>query len=187
MSKHDREGRTISRASGSLSGRFLAHEGRRRGRSGAIMGTSNAGDEIIEGGAIDDPMTLAIGNAGDVALVRQCARAFAKRSGFSGGDQVVIDAAVRETAANILSFAGNGEFVFSTEVDGGRAAVVIVARDRGPGIPDVSRAFVDGYSTAGRVGLGLAAARRLMDSFDVVSAAGEGTTITMKKWRESRR
>ena len=59
----------------------------------------------------------------------------------------------------------------------------MTARDSGPGIPDVSRAMRDGYSTYRGLGLGLPGARRLMDEFDIVSEIGKGTTVTMTKWR----
>ena len=59
----------------------------------------------------------------------------------------------------------------------------MVARDAGPGIPDLERALTDGYSGYGGMGLGLPGARRLMDEFAVVSEAGRGVTVTMTKWR----
>ena len=63
---------------------------------------------------------------------------------------------------------------------------MIVARDVGPGIPDVSQALQDGYSTyRGGLGLGLPGSRRLMDEFDIVSEPGRGTTVTMTKWLRS--
>ena len=68
--------------------------------------------------------------------------------------------------------------------NGDRQGVVVIARDQGPGIPDVGRALQDGYSTSGGLGLGLPGARRLMDEFDVSSVVGQGTTVTMKKWRQ---
>jgi serine/threonine-protein kinase RsbT len=138
----------------------------------------NRGEESV------DERIFMIRGHHDVPVARQYARAFAERKGFTNGDQIVIDTVLGEMATNILTFAGKGEFVFGTENNGGRTGIVIVARDEGPGIPDVSRAFADGYSTSGRLGLGLAGARRLMDSFDVASAPGRGTTITMKKWRD---
>jgi serine/threonine-protein kinase RsbT len=61
--------------------------------------------------------------------------------------------------------------------------VIIVARDQGPGIPDIERAMQYGYSTSHGVGAGLPGAKRLMDEFEVDSVVGRGTTITMKKWR----
>jgi serine/threonine-protein kinase RsbT len=60
---------------------------------------------------------------------------------------------------------------------------MIIARDQGPGIPDIDRALQDGYSTGGGLGLGLSGAKRLMDEFEIVSAVGQGTTVTMIKWR----
>jgi serine/threonine-protein kinase RsbT len=60
--------------------------------------------------------------------------------------------------------------------------ITIIARDDGPGIADLERAMEDGYSTSGGLGLGLPGTKRLMDEFEVVSAPGKGTTVTMTKW-----
>jgi serine/threonine-protein kinase RsbT len=65
----------------------------------------------------------------------------------------------------------------------GRRGVRIVARDAGPGIPDLEAALRDGFSTYQGLGLGLPGARRLMDEFDVATEVGKGTTVTMTKWR----
>jgi len=59
---------------------------------------------------------------------------------------------------------------------------MIVAQDEGPGIADIELAMLDGYSTAKSLGMGLPGAKRLMDEFDLNSAPGKGTTVTMKKW-----
>ncbi|HYL22653.1 MAG TPA: anti-sigma regulatory factor [Gemmatimonadales bacterium] len=119
----------------------------------------------------------------DVVTARQRGRELAAQAGFSSGDQTVIAAAISEIARNILNYAKRGEVLLSVVTNGDRQGVIIVARDQGPGIPDVQRALEDGYSTSGGLGLGLPGARRLMDDFDVTSAAGKGTTVTMKKWR----
>ena len=66
--------------------------------------------------------------------------------------------------------------------EGGRRGILIVAQDDGPGIPDIDLAMRDGYSTARSLGVGLPGARRVMDEFELVSALGKGTTVTMKKW-----
>jgi len=55
--------------------------------------------------------------------------------------------------------------------------------DSGPGIPNLSEALRDGYSTYHGLGLGLPGARRLMDEFDIVTEVGTGTTVSMTKWR----
>ena len=40
----------------------------------------------------------------------------------------------------------------------------------------------DGYTTGGGLGLGLSGARRLVDEFDINTAVGQGTTISVIKW-----
>ena len=50
-------------------------------------------------------------------------------------------------------------------IEAPRPGVRIVARDTGPGIPDVEKALSDGYSTYNGLGLGLPGARRIMDEF----------------------
>jgi len=51
--------------------------------------------------------------------------------------------------------------------------------DTGPGIEDVEAALIDGYSTTGSLGLGLGGARRLSDAFDLHTASGRGTRVTV--------
>jgi serine/threonine-protein kinase RsbT len=79
-------------------------------------------------------------------------------------------------------YAGGGEVVIRVDESSGGPAIVAVARDEGPGIPDVERAMQDGYSTGGSLGIGLPSARRLVDEFEIVSAAGQGTTVTLRIW-----
>src|SRR5438552_195985 len=67
--------------------------------------------------------------------------------------------------------------------DGGVPGIVIIARDEGPGIPDVNRAMEQGYSTSGGLGLGLPGVRRIMDKFEIVSEVGKGTVVTVVKWK----
>jgi serine/threonine-protein kinase RsbT len=64
-----------------------------------------------------------------------------------------------------------------------KKGVEVVAQDQGPGIADIDLVLQDGYSTGGGLGLGLSGAKRLMDEFEISTQVGEGTTITMRKWR----
>jgi serine/threonine-protein kinase RsbT len=61
--------------------------------------------------------------------------------------------------------------------------IAVQARDQGPGIADLALAMQDGYSTGRGLGLGLPGARRLMDAFDINSNLGQGTVVTLWKWR----
>jgi serine/threonine-protein kinase RsbT len=123
-----------------------------------------------------------IGSDADVLLARQTGRKVAERVGFAGSDLTMISTAISELARNIIRYARTGEVVVSTISDGGRVGVMVVARDSGPGIPDIDLAMRDGYTTGSGMGLGLPGARRLMDEFAIFSEVSEGTTVVMKKW-----
>ncbi len=118
----------------------------------------------------------------DIVAARQSGRQLAGTLGFSTTDQTLIATAISEVARNIIEYAGTGEIELAEAEDRGRRGIVIVARDRGPGITDVNLALRDGYSTGGSLGVGLPGARRLVDQFDLWSEPGVGTTVTLKKW-----
>jgi serine/threonine-protein kinase RsbT len=118
----------------------------------------------------------------DVVVARQRGREISALVGFSATDLTLIATAISEVARNIVKFAERGEVVISSVSVDGRRGVSIVARDVGPGIPDIELALQDGYSTYHGLGLGLPGARRLMDRLDLVSVPGEGTTVTMERW-----
>jgi serine/threonine-protein kinase RsbT len=137
---------------------------------------------VGRGRARDDVVRVPVRSDADVVAARQAARELAAGLDFSPTDLTLIATAVSEVARNIVRFADTGE-VLVEELEDPRRGVRITARDAGPGIPDVSRALQDGYSTYAGLGLGLPGARRLMDEFAVVSETGRGTTVTMTKWR----
>jgi serine/threonine-protein kinase RsbT len=118
----------------------------------------------------------------DIVEARQAGRELAARLGFSLTDLTMIATAISEVARNITTYAGRGEISLRLVHQSGRRGLVVVARDAGPGIADVDRALEDGYSTGRGMGLGLPGARRLMDDFEIDSAPGLGTTVTMRKW-----
>ncbi len=117
-----------------------------------------------------------------VAAVRQRARELAMVLGFGARESEAVAIAVSELAYNIAVHAGRGHVTLQTVAAAGRRGLVVIARDDGPGIGDLEWALTDGCSSSGGLGSGLPAARRLMDEFDIESAAGRGTTVTAKKW-----
>ena len=106
----------------------------------------------------------------------------AMQIGFRSTDATLIATAISELARNILLYARIGEIVITPIEKGEQRGVAVVARDDGPGIADPERAMEDGYSTSGRLGLGLPGVRRLMDEFELGTNGGRGTTVTVKKW-----
>lgn len=120
----------------------------------------------------------------DIVTARQKGRDLAAAAGFSGSDLTLIATAISEMARNIVLYAHSGEIVLDIAQRAGKRGILIVARDEGPGIADVEQAMRDGFSTGRSLGLGLPGARRLMDEFEIVSALGTGTTVTMRKWAQ---
>lgn len=120
----------------------------------------------------------------DIVAARQKGRALAARLGFSSGDATMVATAISELARNIVLYATRGEIVFGVEGNGVNPILVITARDEGEGIADVGQALQDGYSSSGRLGVGLPGVRRLMDEFEISSVVGLGTKVVVKKWKE---
>ncbi len=118
----------------------------------------------------------------DIVVARQKGRSLAAQLNFSLGELALIATAISEVARNIIEYAQRGEIILCLIEKGSRHGIMVIARDQGPGIPDIALAMQDGYSTGGGLGLGLPGARRLMDEFDIQSQVGKGTTIAMKKW-----
>lgn len=118
----------------------------------------------------------------DVVRVRQLVRTLAVAVKLSLVNQTKIVTAASELARNTLVYGGGGSVHVDRPTSDHRDGVRIVFTDSGPGIADLNLAFTDGYTTGGGMGLGLSGARRLVDEFDIVTAPGQGTTITVIKW-----
>jgi serine/threonine-protein kinase RsbT len=129
-----------------------------------------------------DEVRIPIRDDIDVVTARRQGRSLAEGCGFSSTDLTVIATAISELARNILTFAQAGEIIVELTERDGRPGICVVARDDGPGIPDVDLAMQDGYSTGRSLGLGLPGTRRLMDEFEIVTEPGHGTTVTVRKW-----
>ncbi|HTD45712.1 MAG TPA: ATP-binding protein [bacterium] len=119
----------------------------------------------------------------DIVAARQRGRAMATQLGCSPTEAALIATAISELARNIVLYAKHGEIGLAITNGGGRQGIMVVARDQGPGIADVSRAVAEGYSTSGGLGIGLSGVRRLVDEFEISSEPGKGTTVTVKRWR----
>jgi serine/threonine-protein kinase RsbT len=122
----------------------------------------------------------------DIVTARQRGERIARDVGFPSPDPTLIATAISELARNIVRYATRGEVILRVIENQTTLGIEVVAVDKGPGIRDVSLAMVDGYSTSGSLGLGLAGVSRLMDDFEIKSASGRGTIVTTRKWRRPR-
>lgn len=128
-------------------------------------------------------MRVSIDRDADIVSARQKGRELASQCGFPVTDLAVIATAISELARNIVRYAMHGEIILRLVEDNGKRGVEVVATDGGPGIPDITRAMQDGYSTSGGLGLGLPGTRRLMDEFEITSDFGKGTVVTVRRWK----
>jgi serine/threonine-protein kinase RsbT len=124
-----------------------------------------------------------ITNAREIADARRAVQTIALQRGFRLSDAVRLSTAASELARNAVVHGGGGEMLVEEVFEGTREGLCLNFRDRGPGIPDIERAMADGYSTAGSLGHGLGGARRLVDRFELQSAAGAGTRVKVTRWR----
>jgi serine/threonine-protein kinase RsbT len=131
----------------------------------------------------DGPETVPINGDDDVVRVRQLVRTYAQRMKLSLVDQTKLVTAASELARNTLIYGGGGFALVEEVNDGLRAGVRASFHDEGPGIPDLTLALADGWSSGRGLGLGLSGARRLVDQFELDTEVGRGTTVTVVKWK----
>jgi len=127
--------------------------------------------------------TLAVRSSSDIVLVRQMIRAWAIQIGFNLVEQTKIVTAASELARNTIDYGGGGTARVQSVRHGTRSGLRLTFEDKGPGIPDVNLALKDGYTTGNGLGLGLSGARRLSNEFEIESRPGEGTRVTITRWK----
>lgn len=118
----------------------------------------------------------------DVVLARQKARQVAAACGLRLVDQTKLVTAASELARNTVVYGGGGHMQWEAVADGLRKGVRLEFVDQGPGIADIEQALTDGWTSGKGMGLGLSGSRRLVDVFELDSAPGRGTRVTITKW-----
>ncbi|MFS0827457.1 anti-sigma regulatory factor [Pseudomonas phoenicis] len=118
----------------------------------------------------------------DVVLARQFVRKLAADHGMRLVDLTKLVTAVSELARNTVVYGGGGDMDWSVLDRMGRVGLSMLFRDEGPGIADTRLALTDGWTSGNGMGLGLTGARRLVDEFELDTAPGEGTRITITRW-----
>lgn len=119
----------------------------------------------------------------DVVGVRQVVREAAVASGFSLVDQTKLVTAASELARNMVIYGGGGVLHLAALNEGAKRGVRLTFEDQGPGIADIEQALRDGFTSGNGLGLGLGGARRLVNDFEIHSRLGEGTRVTITRWK----
>ncbi len=119
----------------------------------------------------------------DIVQARQLVRTWAIELGLGIVDQTKIITAVSELARNTVDYGGGGTLTLEFLNDGVRKGLKLTLEDQGPGIADINLALTDGFTTGTGMGLGLSGSRRLVNDFDIWSKPGEGTRVTVTRWK----
>ena len=127
--------------------------------------------------------SITVQGSEEVVRVRHLVRKHAVDIGFSLVEQTKIVTAASELARNMVDYGGGGTLILEAIEDGARKGLRLIFQDEGPGIPDVEQALRDGFTTGNGMGLGLGGARRLSNQFEIKSAPGEGTRVTIARWK----
>jgi serine/threonine-protein kinase RsbT len=119
----------------------------------------------------------------DIVLARQAVRKLAQELGFSLVDQTKMVTAASELARNTFVYGGGGEMRWEVVLDGAKKGLRLTFSDAGPGIPDLALAMTDGWTSGSGLGMGLSGARRLVNDFEIDSKLGQGTRVTITRWK----
>jgi len=122
----------------------------------------------------------------DIVMARQAVRRMTQALGFSLVDQTKMVTAASELARNTVIHGKGGSMLWEMMHDPERAGLKLTFVDEGPGIPNLALAMTDGWTTGGGLGMGLTGSKRLVNDFDIESAPGKGTRVTITRWKAVR-
>jgi serine/threonine-protein kinase RsbT len=126
--------------------------------------------------------SIALEQEHDIVVARGEVRRMAAALGFTLTDQTRLTTVASELARNVVKYAGRGRLIAQPLDAGARRGLRLIFEDTGPGIPDLTAAMRDGFTTGGGLGKGLPGSRRLVHEFDIQSSPERGTRITVVRW-----
>lgn len=119
----------------------------------------------------------------DIVMSRQMVRKLTQALKFSLVDQTKMITAASELSRNTVVYGGGGEMRWEMLQDGLRQGLRLHFEDQGPGIPDLDLALTDGWTSGAGLGVGLSGSRRLVNEFEIRTAVGEGTCVSITRWK----
>jgi serine/threonine-protein kinase RsbT len=119
----------------------------------------------------------------DIVMSRQTVRKLTQQINFSLVDQTKMITAASELSRNAVVYGGGGEMRWQVVSNGSKTGLRLAFEDKGPGIPDLALALTDGWTSGKGLGVGLSGSKRLVNEFDIRSAVGVGTCVTITRWK----
>lgn len=131
---------------------------------------------------VRDSWQLSIASTRDLVEARKSISALAESLGMSRTKETELRTAVTELLTNMLRYAGSGKVRVECLDHRGLKGLRASFQDQGPGIADTEAAMSKGFSTGKSLGYGLSGCKNLVDSFDMDSVPGKGTSVVITKW-----
>lgn len=119
-----------------------------------------------------------------VGEVRRTALLAAQRLGFDETRSAELALLATESSRNVLVHGGGGQVILAGMRDQNEQVARILAMDKGPGIANIAKAMSDGYSTAGTMGGGMGAMKRMATALDIFT--GRNGTIVLLELGQTR-
>jgi len=119
----------------------------------------------------------------DIVACRQLVRKLTQELKFSLVDQTKMITAASELSRNTIVYGQGGVMRWQIVSEGARTGLRLVFEDEGPGIPDIDLALTDGWTSGTGMGIGLSGSRRLVNDFELRTVVGQGTSVTITRWR----
>ena len=119
----------------------------------------------------------------NIVASRQLVRTLCQQLKVSLVDQTKMITAASELSRNTLVHGGGGRMRWELVEREGRQGLQLHFEDEGPGIADLKLALTDGWTSGSGMGLGLPGSRRLVSDFQIDSAPGRGTRVSITKWK----
>ena len=126
---------------------------------------------------------MALVSERDIVMSRQQVRRLTQQLKFSLVDQTKMITAASELSRNTVVYGGGGEMRWEIVTHGAKTGLRLAFEDKGPGIPDIGLALTDGWTSGTGMGVGLSGSKRLVNEFDIRTAVGEGTCVTVTRWK----
>jgi serine/threonine-protein kinase RsbT len=127
--------------------------------------------------------TMQIMKEQDVVPFRNRVKEYAVKIGLSLVNQTKLITAASELVRNMLKYGGGGIVIIEAITQGRDNGIRGTFIDKGPGIKDIALAMKDGFSSGKSLGIGLPGAKRLVNEFEIKSTLGEGTSVSIIKWK----
>jgi len=126
---------------------------------------------------------MALAAERDIVACRRLVRELTQELKFTLVDQTKMITAASELSRNAIVYGRGGVMRWEIVTQGPQTGLRLAFEDQGPGIPDTELALTDGWTSGTGMGIGLSGSRRLVNDFELRTAVGKGTCVTITRWR----